>query len=654
MTQQPGARGCGLAVTGMAELHSLLPYADRDDVQRRTRLFFAAVVLIFLVLAGRLGFLQLARGRHYEALARGNRIRLVYLTAPRGAMLDRNGEIVATTRPSFAASLVYMGEPYTDEMLAKLESILSLPPGRIRELLRRERGRLYLPVRLKNDISPEEHTRLEEHRHELPGVVVEVVPIREYPHGTMSAHALGYVGLLGAEDVRLQAQADAQAAVRAAAGMPGVRYELNNIIGMSGLERQYDAILRGTDGIREVEVDSRGNPSRVEREVAPQPGLTLRLTLDIKLQLALDRALLANIERVKKLRTPAHATAAAAVVMDVRTGGVLAMTSWPAFDPNWFASGNVDLGAVDWLNRVIQGRYIPGSTYKMITALAALEEGVVTPKDLVFCGGGYRLGRDYIRCWIGDSGHGSLSLVSALAKSCNTYFLEMGARLRAKARQTDPVKGAIDFLSDYAAQLGLDGPTGIDLPGELAGRVPRTGSRQWLPGEDIQSAMGQGRHVYTPLQLVQYVAAIANKGVSYRPYLVDQILDGERVVFQALPELSRPPATVSQQSLELVRLGMLAGTQPGGTAYGSFWDIPIQVAAKTGTAQTGRPLNNGLFVGWAPYDDPQIAWVIVVEGGDSGSLAGGPVAREIVRTYFGLTAAGQPPATQPRVGDSDW
>jgi penicillin-binding protein 2 len=638
----------------MVDLRSLLPDADRDDVERRTLLFMVAVVLIFAVLVVRLGYLQLSRGRHYEALARGNRIRLVYLTAPRGALLDRTGEIVATTRPSFAASLVYMGEPYTDDVLAKLEGILSLAPGRIRELLRRERGRLYLPIRLKNDITPEEHTKLEEHRHELPGVVIEVVPIREYPNGAMTAHALGYVGLLGAEDAKLQAQADAQAAVRAAAGMPGVRYELNNTIGMSGLERQYDAILRGTDGVREVEVDSRGNPSRVEREVAPQPGLTLKLTLDLKLQLALDRALMANIERVKKLRTPAHATAAAAVVVDVKTGGVLAMTSWPAYDPNWFSSGNVDLGSVEWLNRVTQGRYIPGSTYKMVTAIAALEEGVVTPRDMVYCPGGYRMGRDYIRCWVGDPGHGWLNMVGAISKSCNAYFLEMGARLRAKVRQIDPIGGGIDLMSNYAALLGLDGQTGIDVPGELAGRVPRTGTRQWLPGEDIQSAMGQSRHAYTPLQLAQYVATIANNGVGFRPYLMDQILDGDKVIFRTQPEILNQATGVSQQTLDLVKQGMLAVTRAGGTAYGSFWDIPIQVAAKTGTAQTGRPLNNGLFVGFAPFDDPQIAWVIVVEGGDSGSLSGGPVAREIVRTYFGLDGGAPAKPVNPGAGDSDW
>lgn len=637
----------------MVDLRSLLPDAGRDEVEYRSRLFLAALVLIFLVLVLRLGLLQVVRGPYFEALARGNRIRLVYLTAPRGALLDRHGELVATTRPSFAASLVYMGEPYTDEMLAKLEGILSLPPGRIRDLLRKERGRLYLPVRLKNDISPEEHTMLEEHRHELPGVVIETVPIREYPYGSLSAHALGYVGLLGAEDARLQAQADSQAGVRAAAGMAAVRYELNNMIGMSGLERQYDAILRGTDGVREVEVDSRGNPSRVEREVAPQPGLSIRLTLDLRLQQALDTALLASIDRIKKQRGPAYATSAAAVVLDVKTGGVLAMTSWPAFDPNWFASGNVDMGSVEWLNRVTQGRYIPGSVYKMITALAALEEGVVTAKDHVYCSGGYRLGRDYIRCWVGDPGHGSLNIIGAIQKSCNTFFLEMGSRLRAKMRQTDPIKGGIDILSDYAAQFGLDGPTGIDLPGELAGRVPRTTAAAWLPGEDIQSAMGQSRHAYTPLQLAHYVATIANNGIGYRPYLVQRILDGDQVLVETQPEIARPPVSVSQQSLDLVKQGMLAVTKPGGTAYGSFWDIPIQVAAKTGTAQTGKPINNGLVLGFAPYDDPQIAWAIVVEGGDGGSYSGGPVAREIVRTYFGLDGGSTAPSG-PREVDTDW
>ncbi len=629
---------------------------ERDALERRINVFLLVMLASVALLLGRLGYLQVVRGAYYETLSRGNRIRLVSLTAPRGQMLDRTGKLLATTRPAFAASLVYLGEKYSPEVLTKLEEILSLEPGKIDTLMERWRDRLYLPVRLKNDITPEEHSRLEEHRNELPGLVIEVIPIREYPNGQLAAHALGRVGFLNTESTResLQEQAADHESILGAAGMAPAAYELDDIVGVIGLERQYDAILRGVDGTREVEVNSLGTPTRVEREIPPQAGLTLGLTLDLDLQATLDQALVANMESVRKSRGPAYSTSAAAIVLDVKTGGVLAMTSVPTFDPNWSASGRIDpefLPQMEEFNRVIQGLYIPGSTYKMMTAVTALQEGIVTTADGVWCGGGYRLGSHFIGCWVGAPGHGRVNILDAIKGSCNTFFIEMGMRLRSKAQETDATKGFVDMLSKYAAGFGLDGPTGIDLPFERAGRSPRTAGRSWLVGEDVQCAIGQSRQEYSPLQLAHYVATLANDGKRLRPHLVNEIRDGDTVLWHAVPEQLPGADNVSAETIALVKQGMLAVTGPGGTAYSSFWDLPIKAGAKTGTAQTGQRPNDGLFVGFAPYDDPQIAWAVVVKNGDSGSLSGAPVARELIKTYFGLRppqeAASQPSASVP-------
>lgn len=617
---------------------------SREAVERRLGAVLLVVIAALAVLVLRMGYLQVVRGGYYEALARGNRIRLVSLTAPRGDIVDRNDITLATTRPAFAASLVYMGQPFPAESLSLLEEILSLEPGRIDSLIERWRSRLYMPIRLKNEISADEHSRLEEHRNDLPGLVIEVIPIREYPAGQLAAHVLGRVGFLNTESSlqSLTAQAAQHTGVLTAAGRPAATYALDEIVGMIGLERYYDAILRGVDGAREVEVNSRGTPTRVERETAPEPGLTLGLTLDLPLQAALEASIADTLRQVRAKYGSSYATSAAAVVLDVKTGGVLAMASYPTFDPNWSSSGVVSsefLPLLEEFNRAIQGLYIPGSTYKMITAVAALEEGAVTAADRTWCGGGYRLGNHTIGCWVGAPGHGNVNMIQAIAGSCNTYFIDAGVRLRSLAQAVDPNKGMIDLLAKYAAGFGLGGPTGIDLPYERAGRAPTSSGKAWLLGEDVQCAIGQSRQEYSPLQLAQYAATLANDGLRLQPYLVERILDGDELVWQHTPVLQPGATDVSADTFSVVKQGMLAVTKYGGTAYASFSDIKVPVAAKTGTAQTNRKPNDGLFVGFAPYDDPEIAFAIVVKNGDTGSLSCAPIAREIVVTHFGLRQA---------------
>ena len=618
--------------------------ANREALERRLSAVLLVIMLSLVALVLRLGFLQIVRGGYYEGLSRGNRIRLVSLTAPRGDIVDRNGTTLATTRPAFAASLVYMGQPFSAESLDLLEDILSLEPGRIDTLLERASSKLYMPIRLKNDITANEHSRLEEHRNELPGLVIEVIPIREYPAGQLAAHVLGRVGFLNTETSRqsLLTQATGLVDVLTTAGRPPASYELDEIVGMIGLERYYDSILRGVDGAREVEVNSRGTPTRVERETSPQAGLTLGLTLDLTLQAALEQSLQDTIRQVRARYGPTYATSAAAVVLDVKTGGVLAMANYPTFDPNWSASGAVDaqfLPLLEEFNRSIQGLYVPGSTYKMITAVTALEEQVIGLGDDVWCGGGYRLGTSTIGCWVGPPGHGMVNITEAIQGSCNTFFIEAGVRLRALAQSQDPNTGMIDLLAKYAAGFGLAGPTGIDLPFERAGSAPKSSGKAWLLGEDVQCAIGQSRQEYSPLQLAQYVATLANNGVRLQPYLVERIIDGEDTVWQHPRTVVPGVTSVAKSTFDIVKNGMLAVTKYGGTAYAAFRDVPVAVGAKTGTAQTNKKPNDGLFVGFAPFDDPEIAFAIVVKNGDSGSLSCAPVAKEIVLTYFGYSPA---------------
>jgi len=618
--------------------------ADRAALERRLAAVLLVVMAALALLVLRLGYLQVVRGGYYEGLSRGNRIRLVSLTAPRGDIIDRDGETLATTRPAYAASLVYMGQPFAAESLDLLEAILSLEPGRIDTLLERWSSKLYMPIRLKNDISASEHSRLEEHRNELPGLVIEVIPIREYPAGQLAAHVLGRVGFLNTETSRqsLLTQATGLVDILTAADRPAASYELDEIVGMIGLERYYDSLLRGVDGAREVEVNSRGTPTRVERETSPQAGLTLGLTLDLTLQAALEQSLQETIRQVRAQYGPTYATSAAAVVLDVKTGGVLAMANYPTFDPNWSASGAVDaefLPLLEEFNRSIQGLYIPGSTYKMITAVAALEEQVVGLGDDVWCGGGYRLGNSTIGCWVGPPGHGMVNITEAIQGSCNTYFIEAGVRLRALAQAQDPNTGMIDLLAKYASGFGLAGPTGIDLPFERSGTAPQSSGKAWLLGEDVQCAIGQSRQEYSPLQLASYVATLANNGVRLQPHVVQRILEGEATVWE-YPRTVVPGATnVAKSTFDIVKNGMLAVTRYGGTAYAAFSDVPVAVGAKTGTAQTNKKPNDGLFVGFAPFDNPEIAFAIVVKNGDSGSLSCAPVAREIVLTHFGYSSA---------------
>ncbi|MGE5560639.1 MAG: penicillin-binding protein 2 [Chloroflexota bacterium] len=612
------------------------------ELERRFNALALLVVFVFATLFGRVGYLQIIRRERYEKLAEGNRIRLIPTVAPRGVIYDRNGVPIVNSRPAYTVSLIPLGDGIDPAVLDRLAEILGMSRADLDQLIAERQGRAFEPIRIASDITPEMHTRIEEARYELPGVVVDVQPVRNYIYGEAAAQILGYVRQIS----------DSQLKSLEAKGITD--YKMGDLYGQMGIENKLDAYLRGIDGGRQVEVDSMGRPIRIVGEQIPVAGNDVTLTLDMDLQKVAEQSLRDSLANLQRQGYKAYA--GAVVVEDVRTGEILAITSLPSFDPNIF-NGILTTDMYNQLfknplnpfnNRILTGTFAPGSTFKMAVAAAALEEGVVTPTETLFCSGSYK-GKG---CWV-RSGHGRQNIVQALQNSCNVFFYQMGERL------------GPDRMAKYAKEFGFGQLSGIDVPGERAGVLPSTAWKlqakqsgllsegQWWPGETLDMAIGQGYDAFTPLQLVNYVATLANGGTRRQPYLISQIRDPDgKVIQQTMPKVLNQ-VSVSQETLNIVRQGMAAVASEG-TAAWVFKNYPIKVAGKTGTAETGRAdKNNGWFVAYAPYDNPEIAVTVVVEGGGHGSTSGAPVTKAIFDQYFHLPTTPKAPAstvTTPSTG----
>ncbi|HEX6989835.1 MAG TPA: penicillin-binding transpeptidase domain-containing protein, partial [Bacillota bacterium] len=466
----------------------------REQQEQRSRAVIAALALVTVAMILRLGYMQILHGERYALYAQQQRVRPLELIPARGDIIDARGNLLATSRPAYTASLVYTGQPLPDEARRLLKEILGVSDGEIDEALAELEAYPFQPARLRVDLTPEEHTLLEEHRLRLPGVVVEALPLRVYPLGSLASHVLGYVRQLGRWTVR----------------------------GAAGLERSFDAPLEstgnsvglaGTSGRLMVEVDASGRLVRVRESEPPRQGDTLRLTLDTRLQAAAEQALREQMAALRETRSstcPCPAPAAALVALDVRTGAILAMASLPDFDPNVFSlqpflrrgserrrqvdqviQGYVDAGV--FLNRAIQSRYPPGSVFKVVTALAGIENGL--GRQTVACPGHFSFGG---RVYRDNAAHGHVDLQEALARSCNVYFWTMGIRL------------TTERMGETASALGLHGTSGLrDLDGEVASSFP-------FEADPLNTAIGQGEHLYTPLQIASLMVTVANRGVRYR------------------------------------------------------------------------------------------------------------------------------------------
>lgn len=494
-------------------------------------------------------------------------------------------------------------------------------------------------VSLAEDVGQDTIMEVEERHHEFPGVITSIEPVRDYVDAYDEAHVLGYIRAIS------QNQYD---------NLKDEGYNNNDLIGQAGIEKVAERYLRGRDGKKSIEVDTSGRLTRQYETVAPIPGSDVVLTIDKNLQKVAMESLARNIERIRNIKgdkvNKGDANAGAVVAMDVNSGEILVMASWPSFDPRLFLAGSEDKEAqqalqalVDddknkpLLNRTIQENYAPGSTFKPLTAIAALEKGVIAPGNSRYYDSGHINvgGRDLYCLEYPRTGHGWMDLKRALETSCNIYFYDLGVRT------------TIDTLDVWAAHFGLGKLTGVDLPGEVQGYMSSQDLKKelrndiWRPADTAQTSIGQFDNSFTPIQIVNYISSIANNGKRYVPHLIKKVVryDGS-TVNETKPSYTKIP--VKQSTIDAVKEGMIAVAQgTDGTAYKSFLGLPFKVAGKTGTAQTTSQSTrspNALFVCYAPADDPQIAIAVVVERGAWGSEVA-PVARDIIDEYFGLKKA---------------
>lgn len=586
------------------------------------------IFLVFISLVSRLGYLQVVQGKYYGEKADGNRIRLAPIMAPRGLFYDRNGVLLVSNRPGFTVSLLPISGPVPDEIIVKVANILNITPDEIKKKLSQHNGK-FEPVRIKSDIGPDIVTKIEERRAELPGVVIEIQPIRNYINNELAAHLFGYVSEIN--DVELEK-----------AKAKSNEYKLGDIIGKFGLERIYDRELRGIDGGNQVEVDVTGRPVNVLGRKETVPGKNLTLTIDYKIQKAAEVAIDEQLTYLQTKSEFRNAKAAAAVAMNPKTGEILAMVSRPAFNPNLFAGG---ISEKDWKllnenpnnpmdNKAISGEYPPGSTFKLVTGAAALELGKVTPEEKIL---------DTGKHWIIAKGNaegealGWINFKEALTKSDNVYFYEMGNRL------------GIDNLEKYARMFGLGVVTGINLQGESEGLVAnqrykeKVYGEEWYLSETFDAAIGQGFQLTTPLQVAVLMSEIANGGIRYRPYLVSKISsdNGEVTKTFAPEEVGR--IQLSDKTLNLIRESLRDVALEGGTAGQVFRDFPIAIAGKTGTAENSHGSDHGWFMAYGPYEDPRIVVVVIVEQGGFGAGSAAPIARKIMEAAFNLNQASPAP-----------
>lgn len=589
---------------------------DKGKVLIRRSLIMALIkFLLLMVIIARLYYLQVYQADRYKTLADENRISTRLLVPPRGIIFDRNGVTIASNQQNFQALIVAEQAPNVQETLDAFKKIMPLSEAeeeRIKKDLKRNRS--FVPIKIRDNLSWEEVSRIQLNAPDLPGIVIDEGLTRYYPFGAGMAHILGYVSSVSDKDVKDDPLLE----------VPGFK------IGKSGIEKYLEKALRGESGNLKLEVNAYGRIMKEIERVDGIPGKDVQLTIDSRLQ--------------QKAFELFGEESGAAVLLDVHTGEILAFVSAPSFDPNMMTQG---LSTEDWnallhnernplTDKAISGQYSPGSTFKMIVALAALEAGVIKPETRTYCAGKMFLGNHAFHCWKKE-GHGHLNVVEALQHSCDIFFYETAQKL------------GIEKIADMARRFGLGSKINIGLENEKAGLIPDKGwklrrfGEPWQQGESLISGIGQGYILTTPLQLATMTARLVNGGYEIKPTFL-KVSDGEKSKIKKID--------VSPANLELIKEGMYAVVnKPGGTAWRSQFDYHGQrMGGKTGTTQVRRITmkerregikkeselpwrlrNHALFVGYAPHDNPKYAVAVLVEHGGGGSSVAAPLAGKILR-----------------------
>ena len=578
-----------------------------------------AIAAVFALLAVGFWVFQVAQHQKFEVMAENNHTRRLPLPAPRGVVFDRHGAVLVDNQYMYNITLDREQSENIEETLRVLSSATGVPLQELQENFNRRRKEpSYRPLVLIENATEEQVIAMMARRSALPGVNRQFVPTRRYPGSGMAAHVFGYVSEVNEGQLARPEFEGVEAGAR---------------VGQAGVEQAYNRLLMGTDGDRSVVVNSLGREIQEIRTDVPVEGRRLQLTID------------ADVQRATEEGFRHFGYNGAAVILDPRSGEILSLVSLPAYDPTRFALG---IDPVTWRslttdklrplqNRALQGRYSPGSTFKIAVAVAALEEGVISPEQHVFCPGGATFFGRFFKCWLAG-GHGSVNMRTAIERSCNTYFYTVGNML------------GVDRIHKWSAALGLGEMSGIDLPNELQGLVPSTEWKQrvmkekWYPGETISVAIGQGQVSVTPLSLAVMMMTVANGGTRYTPHLLKAVDEGQGWE----PIAPAPPQSVAKMkksTYDALHEGLWMVVNGQGT--GGRGKIPgYNVAGKTGTSQivsnqnkaaiarTGRDVrDHGWFVFFAPHDKPEIAGVIFAEHAEHGYL-GAPIAKYAMETYF--------------------
>ncbi len=577
------------------------------------------IIFFMVILAGRVIFLTVLKGAYYQEIARGNSIRSVVIKAPRGRIFDRSGTALVSNVPSMDIVSIPAALPAENSKLQEISQslalILNMNQADIQIRLESGSDNPSAVILIKEDISQDELLNILEKGNELPGIFIEKTAIRQYVDAQIFSHILGYEGKIKQSELEQDSS-----------------YLLTDYVGKQGLEKAYESDLRGVHGANQIEVDSAGNAKREVGIVNPKPGSDLVLNIDAQLQKKLYDSISGILEKT-------GTKTAAAVAIDPRTGGVLALVNLPSYNNNLFAK---KISAEDYsslikdenkplFNRAISGEYPPGSTIKPAIVAGALSEGTITPSTIIDgLGGVLNVGGFSFRDW---KAHGPSDVRTAIAESNDIFFYTIGGGY-------GNIKGlGMDTMKKYYNLFGFGSPTGIDLGGEAAGLIPSEQWKQdkirekWYIGNSYHASIGQGYVTATPLQLANYTAAIANGGTLYEPHLVAQIKKSTGEVENINPKKIRT-GFISPEILKVAQEGMRK-TVTAGTAQ-TLKELSVAVAGKTGTAQYGTAgKTHGWFVSYAPYDNPQIAMAVLVEGGGEGHSSALPITQEVLGWYFG-------------------
>ena len=610
--------------------HSPLNTRDRELDRFRFRIAIAAgaVVLAFAILVARFVYLQIVQHEYYTTRAEDNRISLVPIAPNRGVIVDRNGVVMARNYSAFTLEITPSKVDDLDETIDGIGKVIEILPKdrrRFRKLLEESKSFESLPIRTR--LTDEEVARFAANRYLFPGVEVKARLFRQYPLGTVGAHALGYINRINKSDLETIEKNDQEA-----------NYKGTDHIGKTGLEQKYEFALHGQTGYEEVEIDAGGRAVRSLARTAPVSGNDLTLTLDTRLQEITEKAF--------------GDRRGALVAIEPSTGGILALVSTPSFDPNLFVDG---IRSEDWdllnnspnrpmVNRALNGAYPPGSTFKPFMALAALELGKRTPGQAISDPGYFNFGGHQFRD-DKKGGHGMVDMYKSIVASCDTYYYMLANDM------------GIDNIARFMGSIGLGKKTGVDIEGESEGVLPspewkkrrfkRPEQQKWFAGETISIGIGQGYNAYTPIQLAQAVATVANNGVMFRPHLVRYITDsrtGEKTMIEPEPLRTLP---WKQQNIDFIKKSMV-GVNKEGTGARAFAGAPYESGGKTGTAQVfslkgadykagklkQELRDHGLFIAFAPADNPKIALAVLVENGGFGAQAAAPIARMVIDYYL--------------------